>query len=299
MKKQKGSSIYIHKVIYDDKNKYDTPNIDDLKIHKLYFSKEKNINLNSIEAKSCNRIVRQSNKSRTNSKNKNITYKNLSPKLDEMSQRNSKKQCKTILKKITYNINSSSRKKMKLEKNSNSGINKILNNKKTKFLEKQIKKPLKILILKHKFDRSHIENGNNKTIDISIKNFRRSKLIKKYFQENENKNKNIDASKIKLDTSDNIDNINHYFIDTSLKAESRCNKIKLSMLPKVAIDISQSKQNKRYKNMNITFNCDDVINFGVKLKHQNLTPEMIKEIKELDSVISDVINEYNNCTNKI
>ena len=51
--------------------------------------------------------------------------------------------------------------------------------------------------------------------------------------------------------------------------------------------------------MNITFNCDDVINFGVKLKHQNLTPEMIKEIKELDSVISDVINEYNNCTNKI
>ena len=295
MKKKKLDSTYTHKEIYDDKKKYCTPKINDLKIQNLYYSKKKVINLNNIEIKSsCNNNTRQYDRSKTNSKNKKSLNKNIFPKIDEINQRNSAKSDKFFLKNSTCSNNSSSRKKKKSDKNYNSGNIKI---KKIRFFEKQTTKPLKILILKHKFDRSNIENSN-KTVEISIKNVKRSNLAKKYFQENEDKTRNIDDSKLKFDTNSNFHNLNnnsnYYFINSSLKAENKYNKIKLSLLPKAAIDISQTKQNKRYKNMSIVFNCDDVINFGIKLKHQNLTPEMIKEVKELDTVISNLVNEYDN-----
>lgn len=301
MKKKKFASTYIHKEINYDKNKYGTPKINDSKPQKFYFSNKKIINLNNIEIKSYINYPCKFNRSKTNSKSKNSTRKNLFPKLDEFNQRNSSKSSKTLWKCITYNNNnSSSRKKIKSKKNTNSGIIKIINNKKIKHFERQRKKTLKSLILKQKFDRNNFENGLKK-IDISIKSDKHSNLVKKYFHENEDKTKNGNDVKIKLDKSANSHDINHnsnYNIDNSLKSENKFSKIRLSLLPKAAIDISQSKQNKRYKNMKIVFNCDDVINFCVKLKHQNLTPEMINEIKELDTVISNVINEYNNI-NKI
>ncbi len=58
------------------------------------------------------------------------------------------------------------------------------------------------------------------------------------------------------------------------------------------IDISNS--DKVTKNVNITYNSDEIVNFYLKLKNKKteLSPEMINELKLLKADLANIITRY-------
>ena len=86
----------------------------------------------------------------------------------------------------------------------------------------------------------------------------------------------------------------------SIPFSTKENKVLISTLPRAKIDISGSDIQSR--NINITYNSDEIVNFYLKLRgkpNKNLSQNIIEELKLLKEEVNKIINIYNGNTTNI